>query len=277
MRRMLSGTLLLLSALAGPARAEEAPAKPVAVPFELIGSKHIAIKIKINGKGPYRVIFDTGAPVSLVNNRVAKASGIVPKNYRPSPFAFFGAAGQFQIKELEVGGVKAANVPVIVMDHPTVQAISKVLGPVEGLVGFPFFARYKMVVDYQAKELTFTPNGYKPGDVMESMMKMLMGGQENKGKPKIAAAAGQWGIIVEKEMKDEDAGVTIKTVMDGSAAEKAGLKAGDRLLTIDGRWTDSVGDTYQAASFVKPGKSAPVVIKRDGKEMKLTVSPLSGL
>jgi S1-C subfamily serine protease len=112
---------------------------------------------------------------------------------------------------------------------------------------------------------------------MESMMKMLLGGQENKGKPRIAAAAGQWGIIVEKEMKDEEAGVKVKTVMEGSAAEKAGLKSGDQLLTIDGRWTDSVGDTYAAAAFAKPGKPAPILIKRDGKEMKLTVIPLSGL
>ena len=71
--------------------------------------------------------------------------------------------------------------------------------------------------------------------------------------------------------------MTIKTVMAGSAAEKAGLKTGDRLLTIDGRWTDSVGDTYQAASFVKPGKAVPVSVKRDGKEMKITVTPVNGL
>jgi hypothetical protein len=272
---MLSGTLLLLSALAGPARAEEAPAKPVAVPFELIGSKHIAIKIKINGKGPYRVIFDTGAPVSLVNNRVAKASGIVPKNYRPSPFAFFGAAGQFQIKELEVGGVKAANVPVIVMDHPTVQAISKVLGPVEGLVGFPFFARYKMTIDYQAKTITFVPNGFKPPDVMQKMMASLM--DRDRPPPQVLAPAAQWGFKVHKGRGDQEAGVTIQEVLPGSAAAAGGLQAGDRLLSLDGRWTDSVAECYGAAGHVKPGTAAKVVVKRKDKEVELTVKPVAGL
>jgi S1-C subfamily serine protease len=55
------------------------------------------------------------------------------------------------------------------------------------------------------------------------------------------------------------------------------LKAGDRLLTIDGRWTDTVAETFDAASHVKPGTEVKVVILRDGKEMELTVKPGSGL
>jgi S1-C subfamily serine protease len=38
-----------------------------------------------------------------------------------------------------------------------------------------------------------------------------------------------------------------------------------------------VTDAYQAAGFVNPGKPAAVVVKRDGKEVKLTVSPKPGL
>jgi hypothetical protein len=243
---------------------------------------HFIVQVKINDKGPYKLIFDTGAPTMLINNRVAKESGILDKKSSPPLFSPFGAMGPgLKAKTFVIGPLKATDVPVMVMDHPTVQAFSNAFrkdqGPIDGIVGFPFFARYKMVVDYQAKELTFTPNGYKPGDVMESMMKMLMGGGPDKGKPKVVAAAGQWGLVVEKDAKDEDAGVTVKTVMEGSAADKAGVKSGDRLLTIDGRWTDSVGDTYQAAGHVKAGQAAPVVVKRGGKEVTLTVTPLSGL
>jgi membrane-associated protease RseP (regulator of RpoE activity) len=217
----------------------------------------------------------------LISNRIAKDSGVLDKKASSGTFSPFGPMAQGKIKNLEIGALKAEQVSVMVLDHPTVKTFSeffkKDYGEIDGIVGFPFFARYRMTVDYQAKELTFAPNGYQPADVMESMMKMLLGPRDNEGKPKIVAAAGQWGIIVEKDMKDEDAGVTIKTVMDGSAAAKAGLKTGDRLLTIDGRWTDSVGDAYQAAGYIKPGKTAPVIIKRDGKEMKLTVTPTSGL
>jgi len=267
-----------------PARAEKPSDNPrtVKVPFILMPTGHFLITVKLNDKGPYKLIFDTGAPTMLINNRIAKESGVVDGKTAAPLFAPFGAmAPGLKAKTMEVGPLKAENIPVMVMDHPTVKVFSdafkKEHGPIEGIVGFPFFARYKMVVDYQAKELTFTPNGYKPGDVMEAMMKTLMGGSGDQNKPKVVAAAGQWGLVVAKEPKDEEAGVDVNVVMAGGAAEKAGLKQGDRLLTIDGRWTDSVGDTYQAASYVKIGTAVPVVVKRDGKEKKLMVAPLNGL
>jgi S1-C subfamily serine protease len=57
----------------------------------------------------------------------------------------------------------------------------------------------------------------------------------------------------------------------------AGLKPGDRVLTIDGRWTDTLADLFAAAGYVKPGTTAPVVVKRDGKEVELKVKPMAGL
>ena len=51
--------------------------------------------------------------------------------------------------------------------------------------------------------------------------------------------------------------MTIKEVLPGSPAAAAGLKVGDRLLTLDGRWTDSLADLYTAAGYVKPGETVP--------------------
>ena len=195
-------------------------------------------------------------------------------------FPLFGMMGQTKVKSLEVGGVKAADVPAMVMEHPTVKAFSdfykKEHGPIEGIVGFPFFARYKMTVDYQAKELTLVPNGFKPKDIMESLMASMMS-KEDKSKPRVAGPAGYWGLTVGKDLSDEEAGVNVKTVLPDSPAAKAGLKPGDRLLTIDDRWTDSVTDTYQAAGKVKPGVEVQIVIQRGGKETTLKVTPKLGL
>jgi len=91
------------------------------------------------------------------------------------------------------------------------------------------------------------------------------------------APAAQWGVLATKEVGDEDEGVDVKSVVPGSAADKAGLKRGDRVLTIDGRWTDSLADLYDAASHVKPGTAVPVRVKRGGKELELTVTPSKGL
>lgn len=283
MRYLLASTLLV-GLFVSSSRAEKPPedAKPIKAPFILMPTGHFLVSVRLNDKGPYKLIFDTGAPTMLINNRIAKDSGVLDKKAAAPLFAPFGAmAPGTKIKTMEIGLLKAEQVPVIVMDHPTVAVFSdyfkKEHGPIEGIVGFPFFARYKMVVDYQAKELTFTPNGYKPGDVIDALMQTLMGQANSDGNPKVVAPSGQWGLLVDKGTTDDTAGVDIKAVMPGSAAEKAGLKPGDRLLTIDGRWTDSVGDTYQAASFVKVGKAVPVVVRRDGKEVKVTVAPLRGL
>jgi hypothetical protein len=268
-------TILLASMWCGAGRAEAKKAKAVTVPFELIQSKHMAIRIKINGKGPYRVIFDTGAPVMLINNKIAKASGVLPKKFRKPAIALFGTSGQFKIKELEIGDLKAKEVATIVMDHPTVELISKMLGPIEGLVGFPFFARYAMTIDYQAKTLTFVANAYEPPDVMKKLMATLM--KRDKPVTRVLAPAAQWGFRVAKEANDAEAGVTIKEVLAGSAAAKAGLKNGDRLLTLDGRWTDSVVECYGAAGQVPAGRTAAVVVRRDGKEIEVTVTPVTGI
>ncbi|MDB5308306.1 MAG: serine endoprotease [Gemmataceae bacterium] len=282
---LLAGLVAVPSGVAAEKPAEKtekaagnkADGKTVVVPFELLPSRHMAVQVKINGKGPYRLVFDTGAPMNLINNKIAKAAGVLdPKAKKPS-FGMFGAMGQHEMKTLEVGPAKLEKVPTVVMDHPTVAAIAEVLGPVDGIIGFPFFARYKMTVDYQKKELTLVPNGYVPGDYLEGLMAKLMDAQNQSKDPKILAPAAVWGLVVDKEKDDEDAGVVVKDVHAGGPAATAGLKAGDRVLTIDGRWTDNISDTFLAATLVKPGRAAVVVVTRDGKEVKLSVKPVKGV
>jgi Aspartyl protease/PDZ domain len=283
MKRLLFAPALFVVLLAPAVRADapkaEAPAKPVVVPFELLPSGHMTVMVKVNGEGPYRLILDTGAPITLLDNKVAKDAGLL-KDVPEPLFAIFGSHGEVKVKELQVGDQAVQDLTAIVMDHPTVQAISsafekKLGGPIDGIVGFPFFARFKMTLDYQAKTVTLLPNGFKPPDVMKAMMAAIMSGASDE--PKVLAPAAQWGIVAEKDAKDEEAGVAVKAVLSNSPAEAAGLKAGDRLLTLGGRWTDTLVDLYTAAGYVKPGETAAVVLKRDGKEMTLKVKPASGL
>ena len=91
-----------------------------------------------------------------------------------------------------------------------------------------------------------------------------------------------WVMKVERPVKaDEASGLHLcfdaadRAGVD--AFHKAGIKAGDRLLSIDGRWTENVLDCYRATASAKPGSEVPVVIRRDSKEMTLTVRPRAGL
>jgi hypothetical protein len=265
------GLILFVPCLA---QAEDAPVKPVVVPFELLPTGHMTVMVKVNDKGPYKVIFDTGAPMILFNNKLALDAGII----KEKKAGFFGNQGAVKVKSLEVGSRKADNVLAVVLDHPTVEAISKAYGPIDGIIGFPFFARYTMTLDYQAKTLTFVPNGYDPPDVMKGMEAVLTDMISGKPKPPLVLApAAQWGLVTAKAAQDDEPGVDIKMVLPASPAAAAGLNPGDRLLTLDGRWTDSVADVYAAAGYVKPGTTVPVKVLRDGKELVLKVKPTSGL
>ncbi|MFO0815243.1 MAG: PDZ domain-containing protein [Gemmatales bacterium] len=244
------------------------------VPFEIIGSKHMAVQIKINGKGPYRVIFDTGAPISLLTNKVAMESGLIQKN-KTTANAFMGMNGMTKIPELQVGDVLAKDIQVIVMDHPTVKAIGEIVGPVEGIIGFPFFAKFHTSINYQTKTLTMVPTSYDPGDVMAGLMTTMM--SNNKNKKLYLSPMTTWGLSVGKEASDEEDGIEIIHVFPKGLAESAGLKVGDRLLTLDGTWTESLDDCYRAVSQVKPGRKINVTVRREGQTKTIEVNTKAGL
>jgi hypothetical protein len=259
-----------------PAKGTGEKAEKLVVPFELLDSRHMAVQVKLNGKGPYRLIFDTGAPMNLVSSRAAKESGMLDPKKKGST-GLFGSMGQKKIQSLEIGGAKVENTSGQVLDHPYVEALGEALGPLDGIVGFPFFARYKTTIDYQKKEMTLVPNGYVPGDAMEAMMAKMMAAQNAGKDPRIVGPAALFGFAVDKPKGDDDAGVAVVDVLSDGAAAKAGLKAGDRLLTLDGRWTDTVGDTFQAASLVRVGRDVVLVVERGGKEVRFTVRPVRGV
>ena len=79
----------------------EIKASEASVPLYWVRNTPV-VEVKINGKGPYRLIFDTGAPVILLTNKLAREAGVMPKSQKAPPFALFGSMGQFKIKSLEL-------------------------------------------------------------------------------------------------------------------------------------------------------------------------------
>lgn len=70
--------------------------------------------------------------------------------------------------------------------------------------------------------------------------------------------------------KDE---VLIQRVLPDSPAAKAGLKGGDVLVSIDGLKPTNVRDAVAAIRSLKPKKSVTFLVRRDGKEKKIKVTP----
>ena len=149
-------------------------AKPTAVvPFEMLPTNHMRVEARINGKGPYHLIFDLGAPVTLLSNRVSEATGVV-KASTPRSF-LFGMRGEAEVDKLQVGDLTATKLPVIVLDHPILKALEEMTGhQLDGLIGFTFFARYKTSIDYHADKMTFDPIKYQVRDLLKDLPERLM-------------------------------------------------------------------------------------------------------
>lgn len=268
---MRAMTLTLLLAVALVTRAAPPQREASVVDFELIATKHIAIQIKVNGHGPYRVIFDTGAPAVLLSNKIADEAEL-RKSTRRSDATKAAFPGQHSCRSIELGDLKVDNVPAIVFDHPTIKAIEKIVGPIEGIVGYPLFGRFAVTVDYSKKQLTLVPNGHVPDDVNAAMMKSLFA--RSKVGP-VIVPAGQWGLEVAKS--GDQPGVEVTRVLAGSAAAAAGLQVGDRLVTAGGRWTESIEDCFRVAAETPVGRPVTIGVSRAGRPLTLSLTPRAGL
>lgn len=249
----------------------------VTTPFQLLESRHIAIMAKVNGKGPYRMIFDLGAPVTLLSNKAGEESGVVPAG-TPKSFVF-GTRGEFTAKTFEIGDLKAKDAPVVVLDHPLIGAMNRLFHiKLEGIIGYTFFARYKVTIDYQAKTLTFEPVDFQVRNFMKELPDRLAG-------PKVArerylSAPALWGLTVDEAGEGERiaaAGVKVVHVLADSAAAHGGIEPGDMITSIDGRWTTSVLDAHAAAATVAAGRSVAVGVIRGGKALMIAIEPADGV
>jgi len=274
--------VLALAALAaaalllGPAPADDrgsgpgaAKGKPARVPFSMLPSNHMLVRAMINDKGPYRLIFDLGAPITLLSNAASESSGVV-KDDAPKSF-LFSMRGEAEAAKLRVGELTVEKLPVVIFDHPALKILGQVLGrPVDGIIGFTFFARYKTTIDYQLNEMTFEPVDFRVRDLMKDLPARLAG--PKTAKRRVLAPWGLWGL----KLGGVDDGVSVASVLADSPASAAGLKPGDVLTSIDDRWTSSTPDVFAAAADVAPGQAVPVVVRRDGKELVLTLRPEDG-
>ncbi len=67
-------------------------------------------------------------------------------------------------------------------------------------------------------------------------------------------------------------GVTVEQVHQGSPAQQAGIREGDRILRISGRQIRSVPDLMSTIQNMDPGQKVQIEVFRDGREQTLTAT-----
>ncbi|GAB7080652.1 DegQ family serine endoprotease [Megalodesulfovibrio paquesii] len=71
---------------------------------------------------------------------------------------------------------------------------------------------------------------------------------------------------------DDAGGALVANVMPGEPADKAGLKAGDVILSINGEQVLDTADLLRRIALVQPGKSATLNVWTDGKSREIRVT-----
>lgn len=124
------------------------------VPFELLNN-HIYLLAKLNGRGPFRLLCDTGG-ANIVTPEAAARLGLTQQG------ALQGRGvgeksedvGLTTVDTLEVGGATVKDQVFAVFP---LAALSQVEGvTIDGLVGYEIFKRFVVRVDYEKNELTLT-------------------------------------------------------------------------------------------------------------------------
>jgi hypothetical protein len=282
------GMGLALALLAPPLPADEqrAPAThpsahTVQVPYKLTETQHVMVRAKINGKGPFNFIIDTGAPLLFVSTAVGKQVGLA------SDKKGWATLDRFEIE----GGVVQTKVRCRVETPFQLEGMNSMgLAGAElhGIIGYTVLAHYRMEFDFTRDKmgwtrLDFTPppplpfSGNKKDatagiENMAGLMKLASFFMGKKGPPDVAPR-GFLGL----QLLDLEGAVTVKGALPSSPAASANFKPGDRIARINGTTVASLGEVATATAKVRVGDVIRLTIVRGLERMELAVRATEGL
>jgi membrane-associated protease RseP (regulator of RpoE activity) len=253
-------------------------ARPELVPFRLTDTHHTMVRVKINGKGPFNFILDTGCPVFLIAEPVGKQVGLKVEK------------GWSVLDKLELeGGLELTKVKARVETPFQITAMNRMGLPgveLHGLMGYTVLAKYKMEFDYTKKQMIWTPLAYEPPppmplggkadtagmDTMVAVVEILSlfagGGPTPAPLPR-----GFFGF----ELEAKEKAVYVAKVLKNSPAKEAGLKKGDRILQAQGKEISSIDGVLQQASKLTAGKTLSLTIERKNEKQELKITAGDGL
>ena len=258
--------------------AKPAKAEKVEVPYRLTSTNHLMVRAKINGKGPFNLIVDTGAPAVFITKAVAKKAKVETEAKALAAFDSF---------ELE-GGLKVQNARGRVEDLVQVDGMNSMgLAGVElhGVVGYNVLARYRVEYDLTSDKLVFEPIDFDPPPLVPLGVKG--GGDIQSMGPLVKMMAAFLGIkpnfdllprgFTGIEFEEKDGKVTVKSVLAGSPADRAGLKAGDHITSVKTDDVKSSKDLTKALAKAGICTKWRFYVTRGGKEEEVVVELGKGL
>jgi serine protease DegQ len=285
MRSIWIGLCLSILLQGGSAQGDE-PAKKtktdeskaIEVPYRLTDVKHVLIRAKINGKGPFNFILDTGAPALFVSTAVCKKLGIEADKKG------WGTFDKFEIE----GGVVLKKAKGRIEDPFQLEGMNSMgLAGAElhGVIGYNILARYRLEFDFTKDKMKWTPLDFEPkapegmggksggeNEAMGGLLKLLAAFIGKKPIP-ILVPRGFLGF----EVADSEKGLTIESVLPDSPAAQAGLKVGDEITKVNSKDVKTFADVRKRVAELKSDQSLKITVRRVQDSKEITVKSGEGL
>jgi hypothetical protein len=282
MRRLWISAALILAFVTAPLRAEDlkkTEAKTIQVPYQVTNTKHVMVRAKINGKGPYNFIVDTGAPALFVSTAVCEKLGVKPDRRG------WGTFDRFDIE----GGVSLPKCKVRVEDPFQLQGING-LGlagaQLHGILGYTILARFRIELDLTRDKMAWTPLKFDPPapvglggkgapaelDALGGIMKMV-GALLGKAPEPDILTRGFLGLDLEEDGK----GIIVKSVLEKGPAATGGVRTGDRLTAFQDKTVRDLDGVRQLANKVSTGEMVRLKVERDGQAQVIRFKAGEGL
>jgi hypothetical protein len=126
------------------------------LPFDLVDNR-VFIEVRLNGRGPFHLLLDTGSGGVTVSADVARQLGLHVADAGEGQGVGEKTvhAGEAQIGRLQIGDLAFADIEASVMD---LSDAPQVFGTkhFDGIIGLPVFERMVVKHDYVNRVLTFT-------------------------------------------------------------------------------------------------------------------------
>lgn len=282
-RRILQLGLLLTAVALAPASPgpDSAVGTSYQIPYRRTETNHFLVRVRINGKGPFNFLVDSGAPALYIATETARKIGLkVPKD------DFWTSIDQLDFE----GGARLTRLKARIEDPFQLTGMNALGLPgasIDGILGFTILARFRLEIDPTKDRMTWTridyepkepfipkrqPNEKPPAGVQAmnilgpaaKLAAMLTGGKQPEDE---VHPRGFLGL----ELKETAHGVSIARVLEETPAAKANVKEGDLIVRLKGQDVKTSRAVRDAVSALRPGDRVPVLLKRGSESVDLVI------
>jgi hypothetical protein len=199
------------------------------------------IEVTLNGKGPFKLFFDTGAGVNILNPEVIAQLNLPPSERVEQLHGISGGkidTKAFHVDEVRIGDLALSGQDFFSVPIPLPKAYSIV-----GAIGYELFSRLLIKADYEHHQLTFFDPARFPSTGSGQKLDLLPDPQQLVVQGRVGKATGNF-------------------VLDTGALGDVGISINGWFSHQSGLLHRFIRNYHGVFSFGADGKAPPATVER---------------